>query len=130
MSTPIPETCSTWISRSWGRIPPGGGWRAHGRKRVLVEGAVPWHAAVLLGAFVLLTALALAAFEAREIGTGHSPLRALLRRERRAATGRRYLLSETHRDQRTLSQAGDAVCSTDGRSPHHPPSARPLHRTR
>ena len=54
-------------------------------KRVLVEGAVPWHAAVLLGAFVLLTALALAAFEAREIGTGHSPLRALLRRKRRAA---------------------------------------------
>ena len=54
-------------------------------KRVLVEGAVPWHAAVLLGASVLLTALALAAFEAREVGTGRSPLRALLRRERRAA---------------------------------------------
>ena len=53
-------------------------------KRVLVEGVVPWHAAVLLDAFVLLTALALFAFEAREIGTGHSPLRALLRRERRA----------------------------------------------
>ena len=54
-------------------------------QRVLVGGAVPWHAAVLLGAFVLLTTLALATFEAREIGTGHSPLRGLLRRERRAA---------------------------------------------
>lgn len=54
-------------------------------RRLLIEGPVVWHVAVLLAATVVFAALALAAFEAREIGTGRSPLRALLRRERRAA---------------------------------------------
>ena len=46
-------------------------------KRVLLAGVVPWHLAVLLGAFVLLTALAMRAFERREIAAGRWQLRAL-----------------------------------------------------
>ena len=47
-------------------------------KRVLLEGVVPWHLAVLLGAFVLLTALAMRAFEGREIAAGRWQPRALM----------------------------------------------------
>ena len=50
-------------------------------RQVLTVGVVWWHQAFLLGAGLLLVALALAAFERREIGTGHSPLPALLGRE-------------------------------------------------
>ena len=49
-------------------------------KRLLIEGVVPWHQAVLAAATVAFAALALAAFEAREIGTRRSPLADLLRR--------------------------------------------------
>ena len=56
-------------------------------KRMLLNGVVPWHQALLFAAAAVFTALALVAFEAREIGTGRSPLVALLRRERRAAAG-------------------------------------------
>ena len=47
---------------------------------VLFDGPVLWHAAVLIGAFVLLTALALRAFEARELSAGRWQLRALTTR--------------------------------------------------
>jgi ABC-2 type transport system permease protein len=47
-------------------------------QRVLTEGTVWWHQAGLLAAALACAALALVAFEGREIGTGHSPLRALL----------------------------------------------------
>ena len=50
-------------------------------RQVLTVGVVWWHQAFLLGAGLFLVGLALAAFERREIGTGRSPLRALLRRE-------------------------------------------------
>ncbi len=50
-------------------------------RQVLTVGVVWWHQALLLGAGLFLVALALAAFERREIGTGRSPLRALLGRE-------------------------------------------------
>lgn len=46
----------------------------------LFGGPVPWHAAVLLGAFVLLTLLAMRAFEARELRAGRWQLRALVAR--------------------------------------------------
>ncbi len=51
-------------------------------QRVLTEGTVWWHQAALLAAALACTALALAAFERREIGVGRSPLAALVRRER------------------------------------------------
>ena len=49
-------------------------------QRVLTEGAVWWHQAVLLVAAVACAALALAVFERREIGVGRSPLALLLGR--------------------------------------------------
>jgi ABC-2 type transport system permease protein len=48
--------------------------------RALFDGPVAWHVAVLLGAFLLLTALALRAFEARELSAGRWQLRALTAR--------------------------------------------------
>ncbi len=53
-------------------------------KRVLIDGVVAWHQAVLFAAAGVSTVLALVAFEAREIGTARSPLGALLRRRRDA----------------------------------------------
>ena len=50
-------------------------------QRVLTEGVVWWHQAVLLVAALACAALALAAFERREIGVGRSPLALLLGRE-------------------------------------------------
>ena len=49
-------------------------------QRVLTEGVVWWHQAVLLAAALACAALALAVFERREIGVGRSPLAALLGR--------------------------------------------------
>ncbi len=49
-------------------------------QRVLTEGTVWWHQAGLLAAALACWTLALVAFDRREIGTGHSPLRALLGR--------------------------------------------------
>ena len=49
-------------------------------QRVLTEGTVWWHQGLLLALAVACATLALVAFERREIGTGHSPLRAMLRR--------------------------------------------------
>ena len=49
-------------------------------QRVLTEGTVWWHQGLLLALAVACWTLALVAFERREIGTGHSPLRALLGR--------------------------------------------------
>lgn len=54
-------------------------------RRVLTEGAVWWHQAVLLGAAAGCAALAMAAFERREIGVGRSPLATLLGRGEAAA---------------------------------------------
>jgi hypothetical protein len=48
--------------------------------RLLLEGVRVWHQAVLLGVAVIFALLALAAFEARDIGIGRSPLTAMLRR--------------------------------------------------
>lgn len=47
---------------------------------VMFGGPVPWHAAVLLSAFVLLTLLAMHAFEARELRAGRWQLSALVTR--------------------------------------------------
>ena len=49
-------------------------------RRVLTEGSVFWHQGVLLVAAGVCSALALVAFERREIGVGRSPLAALLGR--------------------------------------------------
>ncbi|MCY4455744.1 MAG: ABC transporter permease subunit [Chloroflexi bacterium] len=49
-------------------------------QRVLTEGSVFWHQGVLLVAAAACSALALMAFERREIGVGRSPLAALLGR--------------------------------------------------
>ncbi len=49
-------------------------------QRVLTEGTVWWHQGLLLALAVACATLALVAFERREIGTGHSPLRAMLSR--------------------------------------------------
>ena len=49
-------------------------------QRVLTEGTVWWHQGALIAAAVGCATLALVAFERREIGTGHSPVHALLRR--------------------------------------------------
>jgi len=54
-------------------------------KRVLIDGPVPWHQALLLLSAAVFTVFALIAFEAREIGTARSPLGALFRRRRDAA---------------------------------------------
>ncbi len=48
--------------------------------RLLLAGVSVWHQAVLLGAVALFALLALAAFDERDIGTGRSPLAAMLRR--------------------------------------------------
>lgn len=61
-------------------------------QRVLTEGTVWWHQGLLLALAGACWTLALVAFERREIGTGHSPLRALLgrsgAREEQAETAR------------------------------------------
>ena len=49
-------------------------------KRMLITGVVPWHQAVLFVSAALCTALAMRAFEAREIGVGRWQPRALLGR--------------------------------------------------
>ena len=64
-------------------------------QRVLTEGPVWQHQALLLVAAVACAVLALVAFERREIGVGRSPLAALLGRER-AAEGAAGAASEAH----------------------------------
>lgn len=64
-------------------------------QRVLTDGAVWRHQALLLVAAAACVVLALAAFERREIGVGRSPLAALLGRER-PAEGATEAASEPH----------------------------------